>query len=247
VAIFISLFILFGANKSEDTGGIHALAIQAAGRITAPVSTFKQLLRVYEENRRLRYQNSMLQLKNARLAEAFEENKRLRKLVDFAPPKRYDSKAAKVIGSGGVASIKTILIDGGRDQGVRRDMPVVSTEGLVGRIIEVSSGFAVTQLLVDRNFRAAARIQRSREVGIFKWTKGEFGELAGIHQRADVVPGDALITTGQNSLFPPGLKIGEVTSVRKNPGGLFLQIGIKPAVDFTKLAEVFVINYRPVK
>jgi len=241
-AIAVSLYLLFFANSSRQLGGIHALTLEVVGRLTWPVSQLNRISALRESNRLLRYQNTVLQLKNAQLAEAYYENQRLRQMVGFSLLSDYPLIPAKVIGTTGAAGLQNFILDAGTDKGVASNMTVVSADGLVGRIVNVSSGFSTGQSLSDPNFRAAALIQRSRVQGVFQWAGYESGMLTGVYLSADVKVGDVVVTSGLNSMFVQGLKIGTVTQIDEVSGGLFKKIFIHPKTDFSKLEEVFIIK-----
>ena len=121
-------------------------------------------------------------------------------------------------------------------------MAVVTAQGLAGKVLQVGNNHSTAELLLDRNFRVSALVQRSRVSGIVKWIEGESVVLSQVPKRSDVKIEDQVITSGLSLIFPGGLKIGKVTSVEEEEKGMFMTITLKPAVDFTKLEEVFVIR-----
>lgn len=210
--------------------------------MSKPVKAILALRIIRQENQRLRQENMALFAENSNLREAFQENIRLRKVIGFAPLATMQYKPAKVIGFGNSPVFNTVIINSGSRQGIQENMTLICAEGLVGKIVKVSPNYSVAQLVIDRNFGAAARVQRSRETGIFIWTSADRGLLTQILNRADVKVGDTVITTGHRSLFPPGIKIGIVTEVEEDPKGLFKRIVVLPDVNFRNLEEVFVIE-----
>lgn len=141
--------------------------------------------------------------------------------------------------------MQTIILDVGIPDSIRKDQPIVSADGLVGRIINVSEHVSIGQILMDRNFRAGARVQRSRVEGIIKWAGGNRCALSEVHKRADVHLGDVVVTSRTSTLFPPGLRIGSVVEIDSQSSNLYQTIFVKPFVDFSKLEEVFVIRTAP--
>ncbi len=244
-AVLASLAILFWTNDMEKIGGIHALTIELIGRLASPVSDVKHLTDIRQENRKLRQQNFLLQLQNSQLLESHQENLRLRRLIGLAPYQEFNGLPAKVIGHGNQVGLNSILFDVGSEQGIRPNMAIVAAEGLVGKVIAVTEKYATGQVLLDRNFRVGARVQRSRVEGLFLCVNGTDCKFEGATQRADVKEGDVIITSGLNSMFPPGLRIGIVTQVRETDQGLFEEILVKPNVHLDKLEEVFILRYQP--
>lgn len=241
VVIAASVFLMFFMNDTSEIGGLQAMTLEMFGQLARPMSALRQWQHVYDENRRLRLQNAMLQIRNSQLAEAHYENVRLRQMVGFAAMADLPLKAAHVIGAGNRALAESIILDIGYGQGVRQNMPVVSADGLVGKVLSVSTNQCVVQLLVDPNFRVAAVVQRSRVPGKFQWSGVDSGTLEGVYLSADVQEGDVVVTSGLNSIFPPGLKIGVVSDVDAAHAGLFQKIYLKPRINFSRLEEVFVI------
>ena len=241
-AVMLSCYLLFFANHPRQLGGIQTVSLEIIGRLAQPISRIRQWGHLQESNRILRYQNTLLQIKNAQLAEAYYENQRLRQMLGFRLDADYPLLPAKVIGTTGKTGQQSFVLDLGEDKGLQPGMTVVSADGLVGRIVHASGRFATGQTLADPSFRAAAMIQRSRVQGVFQWAGYESGTLIGIYLSADVKVGDVVVTSGLNSMFAAGLKIGTVTQIDDASGGLFKKIYIKAKTDFGKLEEVFVIK-----
>jgi rod shape-determining protein MreC len=124
-------------------------------------------------------------------------------------------------------------------------MPVVTDQGLAGKVIATSSGFSVVQLLLHKDVRVSARVQRSRVNGIIRWNAGRMLQLMHVPKTLDVESGDLIITSEFSSIFPSGIRIGVVSATRQVPGELFQVIDVSPCVDFDRLEEVFVAAFTP--
>ncbi len=122
-------------------------------------------------------------------------------------------------------------------------MPIVNDAGLVGRIIATSKNYSIGQLVINRDFRATAKIQRSRVDGIIAWEGGEYTLLKNVAKTLDVIVGDVVVTSEYSSMFPQNIRIGIVAAVKDEPGDLFKRIEVANSVDFSKVEEVFVIQY----
>ena len=120
-------------------------------------------------------------------------------------------------------------------------MAVLSQSGLAGRVIAVSPHYSVAQTILNKDFRAGARIQRSRVDCIVEWTGGEGIELKNISKKQDVRTGDVVETSGFSSLFPPGIVVGTVTSVTEPPGSLFKEVEAALSTNFATLEQVFIV------
>jgi rod shape-determining protein MreC len=119
---------------------------------------------------------------------------------------------------------------------------VVTSSGLVGKIVSKNGNFAICQNLIDPNSRISVRIQRNRELGIVSWDGGENLLLNNIPNTVTVQKGDVLYTSGMSLIYPPHIKVGVVQSVSKNNGQLFQTIYVKPAVNFKRIEEVFIVK-----
>lgn len=196
------------------------------------------------ENHVLREQNMRLSLELLRLREAQLENDRLRELLAFRlsqdNPESY--QASKVIARNPGRIVNTILIDAGEQNGVLPRMPVVTADGLVGRVLEVHKTTSVVQMLLDRNCRVSAVVQReSRTQGIVTCDDGVF-YLKDVPVRSDIAEGDLIVSSGLGEVFPKGLYIGRVAELGGEGQGLFREVILTPGVAFGSLEEVFVLK-----
>ena len=147
-----------------------------------------------------------------------------------------------MIGFDGMEGVKSVVLDAGKKNGLKENMPFISENGLAGKICRISDNKSIGQALCDKNFRAAARLQESRYTGLFEGTgKGE-GVMWGVSKKAKITIGEAILTSGMNSLFPSGLKIGTVKDIKDDPSGLYQLLIIEPFVDYSRLEEVLIIQ-----
>ncbi|MDH3557772.1 MAG: rod shape-determining protein MreC, partial [Deltaproteobacteria bacterium] len=140
---------------------------------------------------------------------------------------------------------QTILIDKGRSDGVTQDMAVVSAEGLMGRVIGVSSHHAKVLLILDANSAVDALIQRSRVRGVLVGLGVDLCLLKYVQRNEDVQVGDQVISSGMGGVFPKGLLLGTVQEVVRGSSGLFQRVEVKPAANFNRLEEVMVVIQPP--
>ena len=194
------------------------------------------------ENRILREQNLRISLELLELREAQMENLRLRELLDFRSKAEGTYLVAKVVARDPNRVLNTVLLGLGAADGVAKRMPVVTADGLVGRVLEVHPRTAVVQLLLDRNCRVSAIVQRDeRTSGIVTSENGRFF-LRHVSVRSEVSEGDRIISSGLGGVFPKGLLIGTVIRVGERDQALFREVQVAPNVDFFNLEEVFVLK-----
>ncbi|PLY03047.1 MAG: rod shape-determining protein MreC [Desulfuromonas sp.] len=185
------------------------------------------------ENRRL--QGELTSLEELRLA-----NQRLRRMLDFVEETELHGVAAEVIAEDATSWFRTVVIDKGSDDGLAEGMPVVVSEGVVGRVIRVAGHEARVLLITDASSAAAALVQRTRTRGISRG-EGDALTLDFALRQADIRVGDKVITSGMGGVFPKGLAIGDVVEVEKGDFGLFQSVKVRPVADFSRLEEVLVL------
>ena len=149
--------------------------------------------------------------------------------------------AARVVDRSRTSLFKTILINKGTADGLRVGLPVLSEQGVVGRIIETAWHASQVLLLIDENSNIDALIQRSRAQGILQGAGPSGCNLKYISRVEEVQAGDVVLSSGLAGVFPKGLLIGVVTGASRKGEGLFQKIDVAPAVDFGKVEEVLAL------
>lgn len=195
----------------------------------------------------LRKENAGLRVEQSRYSEILAENIRLRKLLAFKEGyKQFHLLGASVISRDYGTWTNTMMVDRGSDSGLRKYMPVIVPEGLVGFVSEVYAHTARVQLLSDPRTTVGGLVQRpsSRVVSMVSGNAPHPGTLAFINvsREADVIKGDVIITSGYGGVYPKGLVIGSIKQVSDDGNQVNLDAEIEPAVDFGHLEEVFVIT-----
>ena len=244
LALFVCIsLILLSHNDTIQIRTIRSLALAAVGGIQDVFGFIPNYFDLKEENRILREQNVGLADEVSRLREARLENIRLRDMLELKERSRFDYVSANVIGKSQQLMRNTITLDVGELNGVRTNMPILTDAGLVGRVVVTSSGYSVGQVLLNKDFRVSAKVQRGRVDGILVWRGGENLILKNVAKTLDVKPGDVVITSDYSSFFPAGIKVGVVERTEQPQSELFQLIEVRPSVDFARLEEVFVVRY----
>lgn len=244
VFIVISLVLLAG-NDSPQLKAVRAYTVGFLGAMQDAVSGVPNVFTLQRENEILRELNVNLSDEVSRLREARIDNERLRAMLDLRQEVPFTLVAADVVGKSLLLMRNTLTLNVGSKAGVAPDMPIISEQGLVGKVIAVADDYALAQILFNKDFRAGAKLQRSRVDGILAWEGGTDVSLTNVPKTQDVRAGDVVITSGYSSVFPPDITVGVVSSVRQKPGTLFHEISVMPAVDFAGLEQVFVITRLP--
>ncbi len=237
--------ILLASNDTQQIRGFRTVAIGSVGFLQDLFNFIPGYFNLKAENRALREVNLNLADEVNRLREQRLETIRLRRLLEMKEHPAFGYLAADVVGKNLQLLRNTITINIGSNDGVRVNMPVVDDKGLVGKVAETSGGYAVAQILLNKDLRISAKDERSRVDGIIRWEGGSTLTMEDVSKTLDVQAGDVIITSEYSSLFPPNIRIGVVRSARQVSGELFQQIDVDPGVDFTHLEEVFVVQYSP--
>ncbi len=199
------------------------------------------LVSVAQENNSLKASLNQAIEENNRWREVELANDRLRNLLNFKTTVTSKVLAAEVIGKDPSALFKTVIIDKGKSDELRKGMPVVIAQGVVGQIIEVSNHYSKVMLIIDRNSAVDTLVQRTRARGIIKGASTDQCRLDYVLRKHDVQPGDTLVSSGFDGVYPKGLRVGQVTDVVDHEAEIFHEITVAPFVDFEKLEEVLVI------
>lgn len=182
---------------------------------------------------------------NSRYRELELSNRRLRELLNFYETVDVQTFAAEVVARDPSGWFKTIIIDKGSADGVKRSMPVVVAQGIVGQVVDVSRSYAKVLLIIDSNSSVDGLCQRTRARGLVKGATRERCNFVYVLRKDDVAVGDSVISSGLDGLYPKGLPIGRVSAVVRRNAGLFQTVEVEPYVNFDTLEEVLVILNAP--
>lgn len=240
------------ANPIQDTFSRIISPLQyALKQGVRPIAQFfaelAHLNQLRAENDALRQANITLRSQIVLLQEAQIENETLRRQLSFksAAP-NLELLSAEVIGHDPNNLLQYLIIDRGSVDGIRRGMPVLAAEGVVGRISQVSANSAQVMLVTAPSSSISALIQRSRATGIVQGYPGDELVMRYIPQGDTVEAGDMALTSGLGGNFPKRLVIGQVASVEKRDVAMFQEAHIIPAVNLRDLETVMVLlNFTP--
>ena len=195
---------------------------------------------VRAENRQLKEQIEQMRLQQVRLADDAAQARRLQVLLAFKEQFISHTVAAQVIGSSGSDLSRIIYIDKGEKAGIERDMAVMTSDGIVGKVLLVYPSVAQVLLINDQSSGVGALLEKTRLQGVLRGTANGEVVLERVMSDEQVSPGETVLTSGGDQIFPKGLPVGTVMRVG-NGRDLFLNIKIKPAADLSKLEEVLVL------
>lgn len=196
---------------------------------------------VRAENRELKQQIEQMRIEQVRMSQDADQARRLQALLAFKEQFISQTKAAQVIGSSGSEQSRSIFIDKCDKDGIKPDMAVITADGVVGKVLHVYRSTSLVLLINDQSSGVGAILEKSRLQGILRgMPSGEVG-LERVMSDEQVQPGEIILTSGGDRIFPKGLPLGRVANV--SPGNdLFLNIRVKPAANLSKLEEVLVVT-----
>lgn len=219
-----------------------------ADKVSGMVSNFRSYGALQEEFETLSFENEQLRMELVSAEEASQENERLKGLLEAKDTyEALEPVYAKVIARDAGPWFETFSINRGSNAGVSTGMAVVNGDGLIGRVYEVGLNYAKVITIIDTRSAVACLMQRTRDNGVMR------GQIADSSSSAEcfvyylpnvnsITPGDVVVTSGTDSLYPKGLKVGTVSALSLDAGSEGTYAIVSPSVDFQRIEEVFVLR-----
>ena len=265
--LVLSLVLISVSFRQPTSGALHG--IESAGatvlrpfeigaeRIARPFRDvygyFRGLVHAKRENARLRDEVNELRARNIGLQTAEQQNVELRKQLHYVDspqfPHDYAAVNTRIIARAPSEFEQQVEIAAGSDQGLTVDTPVVTQDGLVGRVTDVGSNFAHVQLITDSESAVQARDLQTGAIGLIRHGQGQAMILDRVTKDQSVNQGDTIVTAGTRSkqypsLYPGGITIGVVLAVGQTDTAYYKQIQLQPFVDFGSLDSVTALDVR---
>ncbi len=218
---------------------VHATS-EASDAVAGFFGSFRLARTLREENVRLRQELESTQQALVRLHGVEEELSRLSLISGYSRPESGRFFVADVVFVDRASWLRTMVLYTGSAR-PRRNQPVLTAKGLVGRIVVPAQPYAKVLLLTDRSASVSAMIQRTRRRGMIRGRGEESLLLDNIPHQESVRPGDRVVTAGIDGVFPRGIPIGIVTGVGPGPE-LFHRVSVRPHVDLALLDQVYVLT-----
>jgi rod shape-determining protein MreC len=218
-------------------GGVTLLR----GTVGEVWSSYVNLVGVQSENEQLLARVAELESEVVRMSELEQSHERLENLLRLGRRLEGRSYAARVIARDPLPWARTMTIDRGARDGIEKNMAVVSPEGVVGQVAEVSWLAARVLLLTDHNSGIDALVQRTRARGIAQGALEEGCHMKYLRRAEDIAMGDRVVTTGLDGIFPKGLLIGEAVEVARYSRDALHGAVVRPTVELDRVEEVLVL------
>ena len=209
------------------------------------VDRYVSLVGLKQQNEALETEVKALRLENMTLRERAEATARVERLLGFPEPPEWKREGARVVAHrvGPTAILETILVDRGKLSGAVEDTPVLSPEGVVGRIYRAGLTVSTVLLLIDPSSRIAVVGRDNRAAGIVYGMGAEEKLVVKyVGLTSTIEPGEVLVSSGMDGVYPKGLPVARVSAVKREEDTLFMDVQAEPLVDILRLEEVLLLK-----
>lgn len=255
VAVSVFCIVFFAARGRFVTSWASAAVVTAlapfqraatwvVSQVNGGLTHFAEIMTVYEQNQALRREVETLRAQNVKAEEFSAENVRLRELLGYKNlATQFDLVMARVIGREAATWTRMVAIDRGTQHGIQKNMAVVTARGLVGVVTDAGPISSKVELILDPRISVGALVQRSRVAGIVEGNPENTIQphLVHIPRNEDIAEDDVIVTSGFGGIYPKGIVIGKIRSIRNDSTGLLHLADVETAVDFQRLEDVAVI------
>lgn len=244
--LVLSLILMMGRYQ----GGIDNLrkvSVTVFSYLEEPLSNIRIYRQALKTNNYLRKQNVLLLDELSRLRSAANQNEELRELLQFSRETELSLYPVQVIGKELNEINNSLTIDAGTNEGIQMGMPMVSANGLVGKVILTAPNYSQIMPFYNSLFRVSAKLQESNAYGIVSWEGKNLYELVlnFVPQTLPADSGDIVVTSGYSNKFPANLPIGKVIRTEPEKGKETQKIYLQPYVDLYSFAEGFIVKFTP--
>jgi rod shape-determining protein MreC len=206
-------------------------------------NNYVDLRHVRQQNAELQKTVDRLRLEQAALLEDAKQGQRLQALLNFQQKYIYKTVAAQAIGTSGSDQSRVFYIDKGKNDGIDRDMAVITADGIVGKIRDVFPHTAQVLAINDQSSGAGVILETTRIRGILRGNGAGQPQIEDVIRDQRIKAGDAVLTAGGDQIFPRGLPVGVVDKVQNDPDrDGFVEVVVKPAAHLDQLDEVLVVT-----
>lgn len=255
VLLLVTLVLLTSQTRTADRREVGAFGttvltlllpvqsamVQVSNAVGDVWSRLAEIGALRRENARLRARLEALERDVAALREDAARARRLERLLGFREQGARRALAARITARDPSRWFSTVVVDRGSRDGVRRNAPVVTPEGAVGRVIEVTPLAARVLLIADSRSAVGVVIQPSRDAAVVEGRGGRLLHLRYLSRTARVDPGDLVVTSGLGGVFPRGLVVGKIMRIVREEGELLQEAEVEPAAALDRLEDVLIL------
>lgn len=244
--LVLAVMLMIGRHQS-GIDNLRKVSITLFSYLEEPLSNVRVYRQALKTNTYLRKQNVLLLDELSRLRSAGQRNEELRRLLQFGRSSELSLYPVQIVGKELNQINNSLTIDAGADQGIKKGMPMVSADGLVGKVILTSGSYSQVMPFFNTLFRVSAKLENSNAFGIVSWDGKSIDELQldYVPQTIPVDSGEVVTTSGYSNQFPPDLPIGTVVRSVPQEGKETQKIYLKPFVNLFEAAEGFIVKFEP--
>ena len=234
-------FVLILNNDSDLIKNAKINSLNSFSFLYQPFNWLDNQLFLNKKLEVLSSENLRLSLENQLLKVHENENIRYREFFNFKKRENIDFIGADVISKGVTSNMSSIIINRGSNDGVSKNLPVLSSRGVIGKITAVSKSSSEVQLISDVNFRLSVKIAPDEVEGIMRWIGEDLCEIAELRKISDIEIGDIVLTSNLSIYFPPNLPVGEVVSIFEKSDSSNRVVKMKLFSDLYTMNQLFVL------
>ena len=254
VAFLGIIFLSLKGNSNFISSGVGSvisplqkIIYKANDKLKGSLDFLINFSNVKQENQELREKNAELENKLVEYNRMKDENIQLRSMFDYSQANQnYNYLGCNIVGYSGGNISNGYIIDKGTNDGLKKDMIIITSVGLVGKITKADTNFSIVQTIMNENIAVAAMVESTRQTtGILQGGVNSKNEklvtLSNIPMDSEIKEGDVILTSGLGGMYPKEIRIGEVISIDIDSVGIMKKALVRPYVDFDKLDGVFVV------
>tara|TARA_X000000368_G_scaffold78564_1_gene58746 strand:- start:7190 stop:7984 length:795 start_codon:yes stop_codon:yes gene_type:complete len=240
LCLLISFTLIFN-NDSDLIKNAKINSLNSFSFLYQPFNWLDNQLFLNKKLEVLSSENLRLSLENQVLKVHENENIRYREFLNFKKRENIDFVGADVLSKGVSANMSSIIINRGSNDGVSKNLPVLSSKGVIGKVVAVSKSSSEVQLISDVNFRLSVKIAPDEVEGIMRWIGEDLCEVAELKKISDIEIGDIVLTSSLSIYFPPNLPIGEVVSTFEKSDSSNRVVTMRLFSDLSTINQLFVL------
>lgn len=238
-ALCLSFFFI---HNSFQRSVLISSSNQLVGEVYAQKADLTQYFDLLEQNNLLAEENAILRSK---VKEAYYfQTRKFFMVGDTTSLQQYEYSTARAINGTTNLVGNFITLNKGFGQGVRRDMGVISPEGMVGVVVNCSRNFSTVLPIINTRFTASVEIKRTKNFGLLRWdgVDPRYAKIDDIANHARIVKGDTVVSRTSSKIYPTGVVVGIVDKIEQPEGSNYLDLKIRLTVDYSRLTTVYVTN-----
>ncbi len=235
----LALYLIIKNNRFQNTGFINSANV-ISGNVLGLYSEIREYFYLRKTNQLLVEENALLR---SQLEQSFIKKPILYK-ADTNYTQKYIFRTARVLNNSVNKRNNFLTIDKGKLHGIEPEMGVISPDGVVGVIKDVSDNFASVMSVLNKNTVVSCRVKKNGYLGTLIWEGGNpaYGTLNDVPRHASLLPGDTIITSGASAIYPEGILVGFVETASLEDGDNFYTIRLRFSTDYAKLTHVYIVK-----